>query len=66
MTQQTSKAFRFSEDELDLLATATKLHGSQKAAIVAGLKALQTKKEPTDSQLLAMLKSRLAAKAPGS
>lgn len=59
MTQQTSKAFRFSDDELSLLTAMTKKHGSQKAAIMAGLRALEQRNQPTNKELLAMLKERL-------
>ena len=34
----TSKAFRFSDDELALLEVSKKRHGSYKAAIIASLK----------------------------
>lgn len=57
-----AKSFRFTEDELALLDEMATKHGSQKAAIIAGLNALRTAREITDAQLVRLVSERLARK----
>jgi hypothetical protein len=52
-------SLRLSADEMTLLNKLAKKHGDKTAAIVAGLKVLDGAKEPTNTQLLALLKARL-------
>lgn len=58
----TAKTFRFTDDELELLDGLAKRHGSQKAAVIAGLHALSTAREITDAQLVRLLTDRLTGK----
>jgi hypothetical protein len=55
----TQKNIRFSEEELALLDRMTERHESMKAAIIAGLYALEARNEPSNSELIDMLKARL-------
>lgn len=43
----TPRSFRFQPEEAELLDRMAKKHGSAKAAVVAGLIALEGKKDPT-------------------
>lgn len=52
-------SLRLSAAEMDLLNKLAKKHGDKTKAIVAGLQALDGAKEPTNAQLLAMLKARM-------
>ncbi len=52
-------SLRLSADEMKLLDRLAAKHGDKTKAIVAGLKALDGSKEPTNAQLLAMLKARM-------
>jgi len=56
---KTAKTFRFSDDELELLEAAAEQHGTATAAIMAGLQALKSRREPTNSELVALLTKRL-------
>jgi hypothetical protein len=55
----TQKNIRFSDEELALLDRMTAKHETMKAAIVAGLHALEQRNEPSNKELLDMLKARL-------
>lgn len=55
----TLKSFRFSDEELALLDGLAKDHGTQKAAVLAGLRALQGRKDVSDQELLALIAKRL-------
>jgi len=61
MTKQstTSKAFRFSDEELALLERLKDRHGSYKAAVMAGLHQIEGRNQPTNKDLIEMLKARL-------
>lgn len=56
---KTAKTFRLSDEEVALLEAASLKHGGMTAAIVAGLRALQSRKEPSRDELLAMIEARL-------
>lgn len=59
----TQKVFRFSEEELQLLDQMAKAHGSQKAAVMAGLRALQERAARadglSDSELIEAVTKRI-------
>lgn len=55
----TQKSFRFSAEELKLLDDLARQHGGQKAAVIAGLRALQGRGAVTDEELLALIGKRL-------
>lgn len=55
----TPVGLRLVPDEIELLDAAAALHGGRKAAILAGLRALEQRNQPTNKELLAMLKERL-------
>jgi hypothetical protein len=55
----TQKNIRFSDEELALLDRMTEKHETMKAAILAGLRALEARNEPSNSELIDMLKARL-------
>jgi hypothetical protein len=61
----TGKSFRFTDEELALLARHTRRFGTQKAAIVAGLEAIDAAQanQPSDADLVRMLMDRLAVHA---
>lgn len=63
---KTAKTFRLSDAELELLTAEAKKHGGMTAALVAGLEALQSRKQPTDAELIAMLEARLSGVTPPS
>lgn len=52
----TSKSFRFTEEELALLDGLAVQHGSQKAAVIAGLRALAASKQLALTDVLAAIK----------
>lgn len=54
-----SKAFRFSDSELELLERMAASHGGYKNAVMAGLRILEGSNHPTDKELLDMLRARL-------
>ena len=60
MVKQTSKAFRFSDEELELLEAAKERHGSYKAAIMAGLEASAQPKAMTAEQMKELLEDAIA------
>lgn len=53
------KSFRFQPEELELLERLAGEYGSAKAAVMAGLRELEGKKEPSTAELFKMLKARL-------
>jgi len=55
----TQKSFRFSTDELKLLDELARQHGGQKAAVMAGLRALHGRGTVSDEELLALIGKRL-------
>lgn len=55
----TQKSFRFSEEELKLLDELAKQHGSQKSAVMAGLRALKGRGAVSDEELIALITKRL-------
>lgn len=55
----TQKVFRFSEQELHLLERLAKEHGSQKAAVMAGLRALEARGGISDDELIAVITRRI-------
>lgn len=55
----TQKSFRFSAEELKLLEDLARQHGGQKAAVMAGLRALQGRGAVSDEELLALIGKRL-------
>lgn len=55
----TPKSFRFSSEEMAELEAAKKRHGSYKAAIMAGLRKDAGSNQPSNDELLAMLKERM-------
>lgn len=55
----TQKVFRFSDEELQLLEQLAKQHGSQKAAVMAGLRALEARGVPSDDELIAAVTRRI-------
>jgi len=55
----TQKSIRFSNDELKLLEAGKARFGSYKAAIIAGLRCLDSRQEPTNADILVMLEKRL-------
>lgn len=55
----TPKSFRFSPEELAELEAAKKKHGSYKAAIMAGIRNTLGANEPSNAELVEMLKARL-------
>lgn len=55
----TQKSFRFSDEELKLLDELAKQHDGQKAAVMAGLRALKGRGVVSDDELLALLAKRL-------
>jgi len=57
-----AKSFRFTPDELTLLDEMAEKHGSQKAAIIAGLNALRSAREISDAQLARLVTERLTAR----
>lgn len=57
-----AKSFRFSEEELALLDEMAAKHGSQKAAIIAGLNALRSAKAMSDAELARLVTARLTGK----
>lgn len=60
---KTPVSVRLNDEELRLLdAAAARFDDNKTAAIVAGLKALDARKEPTDDELAAMVTRRLKAK----
>lgn len=54
-----AKSFRFTEEELALLDEMATKHGSQKAAIIAGLNALRSAKAISDAELARLVTQRL-------
>ena len=59
----TQKSFRFSDEELKLLDELARQHGGQKAAVMAGLRALKGRGAVSDDELLALLAKRLRRKS---
>lgn len=57
----TQKSIRFSDEELALLDRMARKHKTIKAAVMAGLEALEAQKEPSNAALLKMLEQRLKA-----
>lgn len=57
-----AKSFRFTPEEQALLDRLAEEHGSQKAAIMAGLDALVNRREITDAQLARLVTARLTGK----
>jgi hypothetical protein len=57
--QDTPKSFRFSPEELAELEAAKHKHGSYKAAIMAGIRNTLGANEPSNAELLDMLRVRL-------
>lgn len=55
----TLKSFRFSDEELALLEGLAKDHGTQKAAVLAGLRALKGRGQVSDEELLVLIAKRL-------
>ena len=55
----TQKSIRFSEDELEVLEQLKDRHGSYKAAIMASLRRELGANQPTNKELIEMLKARL-------
>jgi len=55
----TQKSFRFSDEELKLLDDLAKQHGGQKAAVMAGLRALKGRGAVSDEELIALITQRL-------
>lgn len=55
----TQKSFRFSDEDLKLLDELARQHGGQKAAVMAGLRALKGRGTVSDDELLALLAKRL-------
>lgn len=55
----TLKSFRFSDEESALLDGLAKDHGTQKAAVMAGLRALKGRGQVSDEELLALIAKRL-------
>lgn len=55
----TQKSIRFSDEELELLNRMAGKHKTIKAAVMAGLVALEQRNQPTNKELLAMLEERL-------
>ena len=53
------KSFRFQPGEIELLERLAEMHGGAKAAVMAGLRALEQRNQPTNKELLVMLKERL-------
>ena len=62
--QDTPKSFRFSPQELAELEAAKRKHGSYKAAIMAGIRTTVGANEPSNAELLEMLKARLIVDTP--
>lgn len=60
-----AKSFRFSEEELALLDEMATKHGSQKAAIIAGLNALRGAKALSDAELARLVTQRLTRRRAG-
>ena len=54
-----STSFKFSPEELELLARLAAVHGGRKAAIIAGLRALDRCGDISNTELLALLAARL-------
>ena len=59
---KTPVAFRFDERKLKLLNELAEKHGGKQAAVDYLLESAAKAKEPTDAQLLAILKARLASR----
>lgn len=57
-----AKSFRFTEEELSLLDEMAAKHGSQKAAIMAGLNALIDAKAISNAELARLVTQRLTTK----
>jgi predicted transcriptional regulator len=55
----TQKSIRFSDDEVKLLDRLAKRHGSIKAAVMAGLHALEARNDLTREQVLDWLKRNI-------
>ncbi len=55
----TQKNIRFDDEELALLDALKATYGSYKAAIIAGLRALDGDEELTNDQLIKLLRVRL-------
>lgn len=55
----TQKSFRFSEEELQLLEQLAQEHGGQKAAVMAGLRALEARGVISDDELIAAVTKRI-------
>lgn len=55
----TLNSFRFSEEELALLNRLAAEHGGQKAAVLAGRRALQGRVGVSDDELLGLIAKRL-------
>ena len=53
------RSFRFQPEEIKMLERLAEKHGGAKAAVVAGLRALEAQKEPSNADLLKLLKVRL-------
>jgi hypothetical protein len=53
------KSFRFQPEELELLERLAGEYGSAKAAVMAGLRELDGKKEITNTQLLQLVRERM-------
>jgi hypothetical protein len=54
------KSFRFSDEELALLERMALRFGGPKAAIMAGLAELEGKVEPSDDELLKLIRERMS------
>jgi hypothetical protein len=55
----TPRSFRFQPEEVELLDRVAKGYPSAKAAVIAGLKALEKAQPITNAELLKLLKERL-------
>lgn len=55
----TQKSIRFADDELKLLDRLAKRHGSIKAAVLAGLRALESRNDLTKEAVLEYLERKL-------
>jgi hypothetical protein len=55
----TPRSFRFQPDEIVLLERLAEKHGGAKAAVIAGLRALEAQRELSNTALLRILKERL-------
>lgn len=54
-------SLRMSDDELALLKRLAQRYGGKSAAILAGLRSLDRQGEPTNDELIAILRRRMAS-----